>query len=339
MKNATTILVLFLTLASLTGCKKGSKNKNTLLPNVTGNAGEIVLILPKELVNDSVGIAYKEILSADFPYLPQSEPLFDLAIVPPSGFSNVLKFHRNIIYNEITPKAGKCRFELKYDVWAAPQTVLYVVGPNYKAITRYIKDHANQLVSIFEQTERNRVVQNAIKYEEKSIAPILKEYFNLRLPVPKGFRLNMKRKNFVWISSETPKLSKGLIIYSFPFKDQNTFTAEYLTRKRDSVVRQIGGPSKGSYMITTKVIPPEFSSAKFKNHYLGILRGFWDVKHHPMGGPFISIARVTNDKSTVVVTEAYVYHPNGNKRNLLRQVEALIYSADFIEKPSEEKSE
>lgn len=328
MKQTLSYIAIVIVLASTFSCKKGSKGETSFLPNVTGAAGELVLVLPKPLWTDSIGINYKEILTQDFPYLPQQEPIFDMISIPPEAFTDIFKSHRNIIINETSAEIKEPKFILKRDVWSSPQTVLYVVGPNFLSISNFIKKEKDKLVAIFEQAERDRVIQNAIKYEESDIAPVLQQKFNATIKVPKGYTIRKQTDNFIWISHETPKISQGLIIYKFPYTEKNTFSAEYLLKKRDEVVNQIPGPTDGTYMFTSQVFPPHFSAMMYKDRYFGILRGFWDVYKHPMGGPFISFSTLDEKRQTIINVEAYVYAPSVNKRNYLRQVEALVYTLE-----------
>ncbi|MGE0077659.1 MAG: DUF4837 family protein [Bacteroidales bacterium] len=329
MKYTLNFLMIFVVLVSLGSCKKGSKGEQSFLPNVTGSAGEIVMVLPKQLWNDSIGVAYKGILTQEFPYLPQPEPMFDLISIPPEAFTDIFKSHRNILYNDVSQKYKEPKFILKRDVWASPQTVLYVVGPSYSSIAAFVNKEKDKMVAIFEQAERDRVVQNAKKYEELDISTVLKQKFNIELAVPKGYSIRKQTDNFVWISLETPKISQGLLIYTFPYTEKNTFSSEYLLTKRDEVVKQIPGPNDGTYMITSTVYPPNFSAMMYRDRYFGILRGFWDVYKHPMGGPFISFSTLDEKRQVIVNVEAYVYAPGTKKRNYLRQVESLVYSLEI----------
>lgn len=329
MKQTLSYIFIVIILASVFSCKKGSKGETSFLPNVTGAAGELILVLPKPLWTDSIGVNYKDILTQDFPYLPQSEPIFDMISIPPDAFTDIFKSHRNIIINETSSEFKEPKFILKRDVWASPQTVLYVVGPSFSSISSLIKKEKEKLVAIFEQAERDRVIQNAIKYEELEIVSAIKSKFNATIKVPKGYTIRKQTDDFIWISHETPKISQGLIVYKFPYTEKNTFSAEYLLKKRDEIVNQIPGPTDGTYMVTSQVFPPHFGAMMYKDRYFGILRGFWDVYKHPMGGPFISFSTLDEKRQTIINVEAYVYAPGTNKRNYLRQVEALVYTLEI----------
>jgi hypothetical protein len=45
-----------------------------------------------------------------------------------------------------------------------------------------------------------------------------------------------------------------------------------------------------------------------------------------MGGPFLSHSFLSEDGSEIITMDAFVYAPKYDKRNYLRQVEAILYS-------------
>lgn len=329
MKKITVFLTILLAIFS-TSCKEELRSKRSLLPNISGAAGEVVVVLHKEAWDESIGLAYKDILKQEYPMIPQSEPIFELVLVPPSGFSEIFKSHRNIVITKVGAEYDKAQIVTQKDVWASPQIVLNVVGPTFPAIAEMLQKERERLVQLLEQAERDRVVQNAIKFEEKGLRTLLENKFGVSMYFPKGYRLNVDSANFVWISHETPDISQGIMVYEYPYTDANTFTVDYLIEKRNSFVsKYVAGPTKGTYMITETVIKPEFKSIMFKERYFGQLRGLWDVQNHPMGGPFISLTTIDEEKQRVITVEGYVYAPRLKKRNFIRQVEALLLSIDL----------
>ncbi len=156
---------------------------------------------------------------------------------------------------------------------------------------------------------------------------MLNEKFDISMFFPKGYSLNLDTTDFVWISYETPSVSQGIFIYEYPYTDENTFTQEYLVEKRNFYTKKyVPGPTQGSYMITATAFPPSFKSLMYKERYFGQLRGLWDVYGHPMGGPFISLTTIDEERNRVITVDGYVYAPRFNKRNYMRQVEALLYT-------------
>lgn len=320
----------------MVGCDKGTDGRRTLLPNITGAAGEVVVVASGSVINESMGNLYKEILEEEYPLLPQSEPLFSLAMVPTANFTDIFKTHRNIIITKVGDEFKEAQIVTQRDVWAAPQTVINIVGPTYPAIERMLAQEKDRLIQLLEQAERDRVVQNAKKFEAEGLRRLVERKFNMSMYFPTGYTLNLDTTNFVWISYETPHTSQGIFIYEYPYTDDNTFTADYLVEKRnDFLKRFVPGPTPGSYMVTETLIPPAFNSLMFKGRYFGQLRGLWDVHQHPMGGPFISLTTVDEDRNKVITVDGYVYAPRLNKRNYVRQVEAILQTINPA--PVEEK--
>jgi hypothetical protein len=58
-------------------------------------------------------------------------------------------------------------------------------------------------------------------------------------------------------------------------------------------------------------------------------RGLWDIENDFMGGPFISHALIDKTGERVLVLDAFVYHPRADKRNYVRQLEAILYSFEW----------
>jgi len=324
MRRILSLAIIIVAIASMASCKKGSRGEKTMLPNVTGAAGEVVVVLPKEIWNDTIGRSYKAILKEEYPYIPQPEPYFDMILIPDEAFTNIFKTHRNIVLTTVSPEHKTPQFIIKRDVWAAPQTVVNLVGPDYPAVTDYLVRERDRFTQIIEQAERDRIIQNAVKYEEKPLRELLTEKFKISMNFPKGYKLNKNSDNFVWISHETPDISQGVFIYAYPYTDANTFTADYLINRRNEFVKQIPGPTQGSYMVTSMVFPPKFTPLMYRDRYFGQLRGFREVENHAMGGPFISLSTLDEKRNQIITIEGYVYAPRFKKRNYVRQVEALL---------------
>ena len=56
-----------------------------------------------------------------------------------------------------------------------------------------------------------------------------------------------------------------------------------------------------------------------------------------MGGPFVNITQLDEKRNRIVTVEGFVYAPGNDKRDLLQQVEAIIYTLDFTDNQKEQK--
>lgn len=154
-------------------------------------------------------------------------------------------------------------------------------------------------------------------------------------------------KNFVWSSNMAREKRMDFLVYSFPYRDTNTFTLEYLVHKRDSVLgANIKGQYPNSYMTTEKRLMPQMRVLKHNGIYRAELRGLWVMENDMMGGPFVMHAILDEDNANVLIAEAFVYNPSGKKRNLMLFNEAALYTlrrkgADFTTHllPTEEQND
>ena len=65
------------------------------------------------------------------------------------------------------------------------------------------------------------------------------------------------------------------------------------------------------------------------------MAGLWEVEGYFMGGPFVSYTTVNQKTKEVITLDCYVYSPDKEKRNMLRELQHLVYLMD-IPTPSAE---
>lgn len=94
MRNISRIVISTITLLSAVSC---GNNTKTLLPNVSGKAGEVIIVVGKDNWEGNLGNEIGSLLARDCEYLPQREPLYSLVNLAPGAFSDMFKLHRNIV--------------------------------------------------------------------------------------------------------------------------------------------------------------------------------------------------------------------------------------------------
>ena len=115
--------------------------------------------------------------------------------------------------------------------------------------------------------------------------------------------------------------------YTFPYTTPEAFSETYLVVKRASVLRQqIPGSFPGSYMQTERRFGLCYTPMLWQDTYCGMLRGLWRVEGDMMGGPFVSLARLDPSGKRVIVVEGFVYAPESKKANLIRRMEAALFT-------------
>ena len=303
-------------------CKK---EKQPLLPKVTGKPGEVILVIDQYVWDSEIGIFLNNLLTKPFEALPQVEPSYDPVRIASSAFTNIFKSHRNIIITKISPRNKKPRILVQRDIWAKPQIVINIIGPNDSTTVDYLKENGDKLMNLLNQAEISRTVSNYKKNREKGVDESMRMKHQVSISVPMGYQVSVDSSDFVWFSHELSDLTQSVLIYHYEYTDTNTFTSEYLMKKRDEFTRKyVPGPSDGSYMTIEPAYPVLFSEFNRDNQYYAELRGLWRLENGFMGGPFINISTLDESRNRVVSIDAFVYAPSLDKRNYVRELEAIL---------------
>ena len=326
MKKALCILATALALFSC-------KSNKTLLPNVSGKAGEIIVVIERSDWEGNLGTLVREQLACDCPYLAQKEPLYTLVNVPPGSFGDLFKVHRNIVYFNITSQADTSIL-YRHDVWAAPQCMVQVNARSAEKAAEMFGRDSKTIIKFIEQAERDRVIRNSIRYEEREIAPKVAEVFGGSPHFPMGYKLKKLTSDFAWIADEKQFTTQGVLIYKYPAKrDAEELSVERIINKRNETMKEnVPGMFENTWMTTGTFMPPQIEFLRFRGREFAQVRGLWEVENDYMGGPFVSQSFYSPDGTEVIVAEAFVYAPRYDKRQYLRQVESIIYSWEWAEK-------
>ena len=330
------IIVLMACLVAICGCKNA--NKKVLLPNVSGKAGEVLVVIEREQWEGNLGVAIRESLAMDTPYLAQREPLFTLSNVPPGSFNNMFKVHRNLLLLMINPQNASNGVVYKSTVWAQPQAVVQINAADEQQAMDLFQEAAPTIAEYFEQSERDRIIANAKLYEERTLQDPVQQVTGGIIHFPSGYRCRKLTDDFVWIADEKQYIQQYVMAYRYPVPAQgDVFSVENIIAMRNRFMQEnVPGMFEGSYMTTSTAQEPTTRSLRFKGRDFMETRGFWEVHGDFMGGPFVSHSFYSKDGKEIIVLEAFVFAPRYDKRQYLRQVESLLYSFEWKDAETQE---
>jgi hypothetical protein len=322
--------LILISLCICVSCNKGKINKS-LLPTITGNAGELILVLEKNYWKGIIGDTLRGILHQDVPGLPQSEPMFDIAQIPSEAFTDIFKKHRNIVYCRIGNNYQE-KFEFGQDQWATPQLFIQISAPDEQSFVNLVAKNSDNLIGLLLKAENDRLISNYSEYQDIQVMKKLEDFCGVKMIIPKGYNYDLDTNNFVWISHETPEISQGIFVYFYDYKDTADFSLVRLLDKRNEMLKNyVAGPRPGSYMTSELQLDPILRSYYISGQYSAEVRGLWKVEGDYMGGPFVSVSRIDKKYNRIVTADAYVYAPKYDKRNYMRQLEAIINTLQFSE--------
>lgn len=299
------------------------------LPGITGKSGELLIIADDNYWQATTGDLLLDVFAEEVVGLPQPEPMFDPVNIRPTAFADIFRTHRNIFMLNVDPNAPEA-LEIKKDVWATPQMVISLTVSDTARAREVMETKGENIVKRFLDMERDRNVQTYTSQKDKVLADKVKDITGVDMAFPLSFKIARQEADFMWIRQETGDMDMAILVSTFKYEDKNTFTKEFLMDKRDEITKMfIPGESKGTFMKIYRDYPVQFKETDLNGVYAIKINGLWNVEGDFMGGPFITYAMLNETQNQVVLIDAFVFAPKLDKRNYMRQLDAIISTARF----------
>ena len=303
-------VTLFLAACSvilMSSCKDGKNG----LPESTGQPYEVVL----EGDTDSI---VTKVLTEDVPCLPQPEAMFNIIQVRKGKASQLYQMVRNRVVVDIDSRQPDYSVKVSKDVVASPQLIIRIKAQSVGQLAS--RCNGEQLRNLIDEQELKHLASvvkpNAEKQRE------VKKLFDIDMKIPLDMDASKKGKDFLWLSNNANSGMQGLLFLKVKREERLGVKNEERRVKNplvsnsyadiktdvDSILRKnMVGETDEMYMVI-----PQLAE-----------RGLWEMKGDAMGGPYVMRCIRKKGRYDVVVI-GFVYAPEMKKRNLIKQLEALL---------------
>lgn len=312
-------------------------NTDPFKSSITGRNGEVLVVVNDDVKADTAGRYIQAMFSETYLGLPADEPIFDIQTVPHGYFDKMMHSFRNLVIVEISDTLQADTVKYFDDVWAKQQALVSVTAKSKAALLPLLQRHHLRILSYFTRAERNRLIAFNASTKHHALSREVGDQWGIDITIPNSFdRCTPPDRNamsWVGLSPDKSDSQIGLFVYDFPYIGEGTLSKVYLLNKRDSLLQKnIEGPDH-SFMCTEIRFGLDdiiYKSGKQNGLDVAELRGLWRMNGCAMGGPFLLRAMHDTINNRVVVADAYVYYPSKErKRNLIRQLESIMYSIDI----------
>lgn len=326
MTKVTHTLVLFASFIVLaTSC---NKKTNTFMA-AAGSPGEMLLVMDGDWLKGSEGELVKAMLQEEVPGLPQVEHWMRVQTVAEADFGDFLRNTRNILIvkaNEDTYTHNSVKYS--YNEWAQGQLLIVVQTPNADSLKALVANDGDKIRHLLLRHELFRYAEVWSGEFSTKADEYCQEVLGCHVNMPQDMLSYKKGKDFLWMSNNSDKKRSDIVIYSLPYRGKEDLSLEVMHARRDSVLgSNIPGATPDSKMTTV----PEGLVHQYlqmpDGSYRGVLRGLWETSgKSAMAGPFVMHAIARPEEGKVYYIEGFVYYPNENKRDLVRRLEAALFS-------------
>jgi len=344
---------MFVGILLIQGCDQTIKDANKeFMPPAQGAIGEIILVMDSALWRGQLGVELKRTFHDLMPGLPQDERLFELHYISPFKLNNTLKTTKNMVFvtvlNDNSQENRILRsyftsesldmvrndadlFMLtKQDDFAKGQEILHLFGRDLETLIKNIRENSDRIKNHFELIERKRLVNKLFKVENVEIRKELKTQHNFNIRVPYGYQLAANKDNFIWLRQLVYPEEKSIFIYYEPYRSPAIFNKDSIAGLREKVsyrfIRDVQNRNTFMTLQNEQYMPYFTREINFKGNYAYELRGLWKNSDISAGGPFVSYTLVDEKLERLYYIEGYVYHPSGDKRDWMREMDAILWS-------------
>jgi len=319
-------IIVFLLGLILISCNSNS-NDQLLLSSSSGNINDLNVVIDNQLWEGEIGDLVRQEIAAPVYGLPQEEPLFSIRQMPPQVFTGFARNNRTIL---IIEKGEEDIVSYKKNVFAKPQTVIFVRGASNASINELIKKDAQRIIATFKKTElkeKQRRIRVSLNRDNN-----INKVLNLRMKFPSAYRVAKEEGNFFWLRRDIKTGTLNVMLYDLPLDalSENDTLINTIIRKRDSIGKtHIPGPIDGSFMITERAYTPFMGKTSIDDKTTYETKSTWEVKNAFMAGPFLNYAIKDEVNNRWIIAEGFTYAPSVEKRDYMFELESILKSIEI----------
>ena len=314
MNTGCKYVVLCFLLTLLLACGRSS-----VIPTSGGRSYEVLVTGPDQQAVTMVAEALREVKMEG---LPQVESTFDVSSMARNELDQSTRYTRNIVLvSTDSTQLKQTRIRYEQNVYARPQVIVHIDAPSRVHLKASIKEAVERVSDELTRAEIYNGIVNLRSHHNQQATALVKSRFGCRLWVPEDLRKTREGKDFVWFTNDGARNMLNICVYRYV---SDSIRQGELISKRDSFMQaNVKGETDSIYM-TTVMTNLQFRAPGEKNvSRLGV-RGLWEMHGDAMGGPFVCLAVQTGD--SILCVEGFVYAPGTKKRNLVRRLEASLYT-------------
>lgn len=347
-------LLLFASLLLLTACGEGDHR-----PPATGKEGTISIVMSDAQWDGIVGEAVRSELARPVETLPVPEPAFDLEqfdLTTSDLFKKVIQRRKYVLFaatldersnvanyirsglDEATLdriRSGEAGILKRPNPWYRNQLVVYAIGATEQDLVAKILEQGEDLRYVFDQATRERLTERMFRrMRQTDLEERLMDGHEFAVNVQHDFFIAQDTLNFIRMRRVLSDTWREVFVYYVDNANPNMLDEEWIISTRDSLTeRFVRGTFEGSYVKVDQRRPLTFENINFLDRFGYETRGLWHMTEDAMGGPLLNYSFYDEEQRRIYMIDGMVFAPAFNKREFLRQVEAVAYS--FRTRPDE----
>jgi len=201
---------------------------------------------------------------------------------------------------------------------------MFLFSATEDQLAKKINYNRSKIREYFEASARETIKSQIFKSPKRQLMKRVKENHDVQITIPYGWEKARDLKNFIWLRKMDAETEQSLFIYYQPYTDQQIFNQ--IGEFRDKITRRnlYDGENPDVYIKRQEIIPVFTERVDFNGNFAVEARGLWKISDNSRGGPFVSYTIVDEENGLLYYVEGYVDSPGTRKKNLVREIEAIL---------------
>lgn len=339
---------------SLFSCD-GDLPENAFLPDSSGERGRLLVLMEESLWNGPMGDTIQAQLSqrAPGPYL-RKEPIFSYFWKQPAEFNHMNQMGRSIVKFIIDDDSTYSETAMieRYDYYAKNQLFLIIKDSDPNRMLAFVQDQMDEVIQLFNDFETDQLIRDYKNDFNRRANEVAEKEFGISVAIPSGSKIKMSTDSFFFakrdrsrtlqgneatgIKKGTYWIQQGFLFWKTPvIADSNQMTVAAMLNHRDSTLKNnFPGEVEGTYMGTeySEYYEPEGKVFDYNGNKAVEIRGLWIYDGEVFvggGGPFVQYSILNETRNEIVTVCGYIYAPKFDKREYIREVDAVLQTIEL----------
>ena len=316
----------YLLMSLLVGvCCTSCDMSSVKMPSARGRTGEVLVVMTDYHWKGACGDSIRQYLTEPVWGLPASEPMFTLS--QNSALGSFSQKTRNVLIINIDAGYEGVKLEYKTDVYAQHQVIFNLSASSADSAVVGIFRYKDVITARFLEKGRDAIIADYKKSIAKPIVEKVREKNQVDIVIPAPYKLDMEKDDFVWISREEGERCWYILMWKEPYVRRGQLETDSLIFKMNAMTRKyVAGPNN-SYMADEPMYIPAVKRFEKDGIYCVQINGLWQTEGGGyMGGPYVNHTIVDTQRGQIVTGIGFVFYPNRDKRDMVRQLEAILYT-------------
>lgn len=312
------------------GCRVESSPETR---STAGKDYQVVVLCDNDIWEGDVADAVCDLLEEDIPGLVRPQGYFDIVKQVPSNEATEFDKKYGIVFSvKVSPSNEAPSYKVATNTYAQPQIIITIEASTTAQAVEFIKANTEELREVMIASEREEYLKDAKRKPAKQLMEDFTQATGYTMLIPANFsKANPADETLTWYIRDY----KNKAQYIFAFNTEYNAEAGVQSVSAD-IVNAINAKfntiaSKdvnGSRMQINTYRDIVADIVEVNNCKLLELRGCWEVSTDYMGGSFTAYTIFDPATSTATVIVFALYAPEDSQRNLMHQLEDLIYTLE-----------